>query len=295
MRYFIFIPAYNAEKTITDTLHAIELSAIYANSRPLVVVADDCSTDNTYKICEEYQSNHIELCVVRNSENLGERGTINFHYKRYKEDYDWFFLMHADDIPYENWLFTMAGMIDQYQNIFSIWSSYDELNDETGIITRGDNLGGHVLNYYHNLNQKVNSLLVKTHASFHISGALLNIKCLDEIGGFDANLPQFGDSDYFIRSVLNGYQDIYISECLTKYRIIKSSVSHISRRINRDIKERMYLLDKFTDVLSEESRRSIINRSRWIITKRIIKELLRCNLKNTIININLLFKLLKCK
>ena len=59
---FIFIPAYNVEKTLTRTLESIR-PAVWKRSRVLVI--DDGSTDGTQKVFEEFRERTHEKNILR--------------------------------------------------------------------------------------------------------------------------------------------------------------------------------------------------------------------------------------
>ncbi len=54
----IIIPTFNAAKTIADTLKSV-FNSVYRNFE--VIIIDDCSTDNTIKICKDFSTKIIEL------------------------------------------------------------------------------------------------------------------------------------------------------------------------------------------------------------------------------------------
>lgn len=47
----VIMPTYNVEQFVAEAIESI-LNQSYSNIE--FVIVDDCSTDNTYKICEEY-------------------------------------------------------------------------------------------------------------------------------------------------------------------------------------------------------------------------------------------------
>lgn len=80
MRKLIIIPAYNEELNISKIIKELGL---YAPDYDYVVI-NDCSTDNTRKICEDENINHINLPV-----NLGIGGAMQTGYLyAYEHGYD---------------------------------------------------------------------------------------------------------------------------------------------------------------------------------------------------------------
>ena len=72
MKKIIIIPAYNEEENIERTINAIQKSAQGFD----YVIINDCSTDNTRKICEEKGFNIVNLPI-----NLGIGGAVQTGYK----------------------------------------------------------------------------------------------------------------------------------------------------------------------------------------------------------------------
>lgn len=65
----ILIPVYNREKIIGETIESA-LNQTYKNIE--IIVVDNKSTDNTFKICKEYQKRYPDIITVfQNERNLG--------------------------------------------------------------------------------------------------------------------------------------------------------------------------------------------------------------------------------
>lgn len=88
MKVLVIIPAYNEEKTIESTV-----KKLMANTSGVdYVIINDCSTDNTLKVCQENGFNVLNLPV-----NLGIGGAVQTGYKYALENnYDIAIQMDAD-------------------------------------------------------------------------------------------------------------------------------------------------------------------------------------------------------
>lgn len=64
----ILIPTYNREKYIEETIFSA-LNQTYKNIE--VIVVDNCSSDNTYQICQKIASKDARLLLYKNSQNIG--------------------------------------------------------------------------------------------------------------------------------------------------------------------------------------------------------------------------------
>lgn len=88
INYDVLIPAYNAEKTISDLL--LQLSALNHPPKNIIVV-DDGSRDNTAQICE---NQNIQL--IRNVENRGKGYVLKVGFKAFLEDKSTNYLLCLD-------------------------------------------------------------------------------------------------------------------------------------------------------------------------------------------------------
>lgn len=64
----VIIPAYNAETTIGRCLDSV----ICQKPSIEIIVVDDCSTDATAQICQQYENTHDNIRLMRNSINVGQ-------------------------------------------------------------------------------------------------------------------------------------------------------------------------------------------------------------------------------
>lgn len=77
MKKLIIIPAYNESESIKDTIKDITENAKGFD----YVIINDCSTDNTARICEDNNYNYINLPI-----NLGIGGAVQTGYRYAKEN-----------------------------------------------------------------------------------------------------------------------------------------------------------------------------------------------------------------
>ena len=68
----VLLSVYNDEKNIEESINSI-LSQSYKNIELLVI--DDCSTDNTYKVINEIKDSRIR--IFRNKDNQGLTKSLN--------------------------------------------------------------------------------------------------------------------------------------------------------------------------------------------------------------------------
>ena len=73
-KILIFIPTYNAEKTLQEVLLAIPKNLLNLNYE--ILILDDCSQDKTYKKAQTYkeEQKHLNINILRNPESQGYGG-----------------------------------------------------------------------------------------------------------------------------------------------------------------------------------------------------------------------------
>ncbi|PIP53680.1 MAG: glycosyl transferase, partial [Bacteroidetes bacterium CG23_combo_of_CG06-09_8_20_14_all_32_9] len=59
----IVIPAYNEEKTISSILDKVISVKLISDIKKEIIVVNDCSTDSTLKVLQEYCMAHNELDI----------------------------------------------------------------------------------------------------------------------------------------------------------------------------------------------------------------------------------------
>lgn len=94
----VIIPCYNIEKYIGRCIESIE-NQTYKNIE--IIAVDDCSTDNTIKILEEYQNKYSNIQVFKNEKNSGAAFARNFAIKKAKGEYIGF--IDSDDYITEDY------------------------------------------------------------------------------------------------------------------------------------------------------------------------------------------------
>lgn len=89
----ILLATYNGEKYLVEQLESI-LSQTYSDFR--LLISDDCSTDGTRKILEEYKNKDDRIQLFFQGKNLGV--IKNFEYLLKKVENDYYMLSDQDDI-----------------------------------------------------------------------------------------------------------------------------------------------------------------------------------------------------
>jgi len=71
----VLLSAYNAENTIAKSIESLILQT-YKNIE--ILIMDDNSSDLSFKICKDYESNYENIQVFKNENNVGLTKNLNF-------------------------------------------------------------------------------------------------------------------------------------------------------------------------------------------------------------------------
>ncbi len=127
----IIIPCYNVSKYISKCIDAI-LNETYKNYE--IILVDDCSTDDTYKIIKKYEKKYDFITVIQNEKNSGAGYSRNNALKIAK--YDLISFIDSDDYIESNFHEELLKNMKENKSdiaICDIYMKYEEGFDEADI------------------------------------------------------------------------------------------------------------------------------------------------------------------
>jgi GT2 family glycosyltransferase len=270
----IVIPTFNAATTITETLRAVQACPGVAKLGG-VFVWDDASTDNTPKLAADAWVSMPKLTIVQNGQRLGERRSVNAAFERLRKDYEWIFILHADDVVKENWLALYFQRIEAAEpRVASICSSYDCWYPEADRIEPGEDDFSRDLEIIRGGRESVLGTL-KSGCWWHISGCAIRVERFFEIGGFRPHLDYMADFDWLLRCLKLGYEIEYIPRTTMLYRMHSATVSSNSFRRGQDLIDQLEIFSIYCDesYLTKRELRAVRMRVGYTALKRIVKQL----------------------
>lgn len=122
----IIVPAYNCADFIAETIESV-IKQSYKNWE--LIIVDDCSSDNTAKVIEEYLLKDDRIHYFKNEKNLGAAMTRNNAVKQAKGRYMAF--LDSDDLWREDKLKKQIGFMIKNNYSFTC-TAYDKI-DENGV------------------------------------------------------------------------------------------------------------------------------------------------------------------
>ncbi len=120
----IVLPTYNGEKYIRIALDAI-LAQTYTNWE--LIIVDDCSTDNTNRIVNEYAQKDSRIKVIKNDVNKKVAASLNIGFSQASGDY--YTWTSDDNYYYPDALEVMAEFLEKnpdYGMVYAISDMVDE-------------------------------------------------------------------------------------------------------------------------------------------------------------------------
>lgn len=209
--FSVVIPVFNCEKTITETLKSV-LNQTFTDYE--IIIINDCSTDETLNIINNFKTNFNYITIISNMRNIGVAESRNIGVKIAKGIYIAF--LDGDDIWEPEKLKKQKDVIDK-TNCDLCCTSYSFIDENTHCIKNTYNVP-YYISYKMLLKENIigcSSVVIKKHL-------LLKFPM--------HSIYQHEDYALWLSIARNGYTIIGINEPLMKYRIHSNSRSY--KKIN---------------------------------------------------------------
>lgn len=224
----ICIPAYNAEATLAATLDSI-LAQTYRHIK--VVVVDNASTDDTYKIASGYAEKDARVSVSRNSENVGGEGNFTRCIEMASGDYTAIF--HSDDIYSPDMVTRQVEYLDNNPGsgaVFAMAVNIDSAGKEGRVHRLPAELRAGAPGPY-DFELMFKSMLRNGNFVFCPSAMVRTVAYKEDVKVWDVGLyATSSDADVWLR-ILKKYTVGIIDAPLLKYRVGQASFSYHASRL----------------------------------------------------------------
>lgn len=125
MNISVVLATYNGAKFIRKQLNSIINQTVTPDE---IIISDDCSTDNTWEILQEYKLNYPALIYIeRNNINLGY--AANFWKVLGEAKGKIIFLSDQDDLWYPNKIEKCIQVLNDNLNVLALSTSYSLINE----------------------------------------------------------------------------------------------------------------------------------------------------------------------
>ena len=231
------ITLFNYSEFIHDCLDSLAQSVLYGLPGNIeVLVIDDCSTDNSVNLVEEYLDNsELPICLVKKWFNTGLADARNVGLELARSPY--IFILDADNWIYPHCLSVLYEKIksNQYAAVYGEISQFD--ND-----TRKE------LNRISCHEWDVNRLVKQPYID---AMAMFNKDILLKIGGYSTNLIEYGwfgwdDYDVWLKLAQSNYSCQFVPKVLSAYRVHSTSMINTTNKYALNLAK--YFCIKFSDI-----------------------------------------------
>ncbi|MFY9589627.1 glycosyltransferase family 2 protein [Rickettsia endosymbiont of Halotydeus destructor] len=212
LKLSILLVSYNNEKYIREAIDSIlmqQLAVAYE-----IVVADDCSTDNTRKIIEEYQLQNDNIIVLNSSKNLGITKNYQRAFRACKGEY--IAVLEGDDYwtsPFK--LLKQMEFLDNHQECSFCYNRFIRRDQFTGRFSLSDDMS-------HKKEILVTADLISHNFIGNFSTCMYRKKIIEQIPD---SLFEMEVYDWMFNIVNSQYGLIgYLKEPMSIYRIHKDGV-----------------------------------------------------------------------
>jgi glycosyltransferase involved in cell wall biosynthesis/SAM-dependent methyltransferase len=233
------IPLYNGARFIEQTLISVFNQTVPPRE---IVVIDDGSTDGGAGVAIVENLARTRAVTLLRQPNGGQSSARNLGVRHSKTELIAF--LDQDDLWYENHL---EELVKPFLSPASpplgwVYSNLDEIDENGYMISRS------YLSSIAVANPKRHIFDCIRQDMFVLpSASLVSRKAFDAVGGFDERLCGYEDDDLFMRIFRTGYDNVFLDQPLSQWRIFPGSTSYTYRMaISRAIYARK-LLDMFPD------------------------------------------------
>ena len=206
--------SYNHEAYVVEALNSV-INQTYSNIE--LLIADDCSSDHSVGVIQDWLQHHPNVYFLANEKNLGNTKTFNQLAKKAKGEF--IIDLAADDILLPN---CIEKQVTIFQN-----SKYENLGIVYGNLIEIDENGNFIRNYYteedHPESGNIYKMVIGRTTKICSVSSMVKKSVFEKLGYYDESLA-YEDLDLWVRTS-RIYEFEYIPELLIKKRILASSLS----------------------------------------------------------------------
>lgn len=233
----VIITLFNYSKYIEECLDSVSQSNIDDLPGNIeVLVIDDCSTDNSATIVEQYlETSDLPICLIKKWFNTGLADARNIGLELASSPY--VFILDADNWIYPHCLSILYAQIksEKYAAVYGEISQFD--NDTRKELNR---ISCHPWN--------VNKLVKQPYID---AMAMFDKNILLKVGGYSTDLIEYGwfgwdDYDVWLKLAQSNYSCKFIPKVLSAYRVHSNSMINTTNKYALNIAKHFY--KKFADI-----------------------------------------------
>ena len=221
--FSIIVITYNSSKYVLETLESAKKQT-YQNIE--LVVSDDCSGDDTIKLCaqwiEDNKHRFIRATLVFSQENTGIAANCNRGLKTAKGD--WVKFIAGDDILRDRCISDCIEYINNsHEEVELLCGRVKEFTNNIEYIDSEDDFIDEADSFFTKTAKEQHSLLLQANRIL-APAAFIKRSLLNSMNGFDERYPMLEDYPFWLKVTENGVKIHGFSKITTFYRIHNESV-----------------------------------------------------------------------
>lgn len=227
----ILIPVYNREKLIAQTIESA-LNQTYINIE--VIITDNCSTDNTWEIIQEYAQKNNRIKAFQNDSNIGPVRNWKRCIDEASGDYGK--ILWSDDLIAPEFIEKTLPFLQQNDDIGFVFTGTEIFNDDTDRKQEGYFIGKTGI---YNSKEYIEGILIGQGYPVSPGCAIFRLKDLrknlmiqvpNKIGN-DFSMHAIGNDVLIFLLTASQYKYfVFINEKLSFFRIHKGAITIASDR-----------------------------------------------------------------
>jgi hypothetical protein len=221
--------SYNHEAYVVEALNSV-INQTYPNIE--LLIADDCSSDHSVGVIQDWLQHHPNVYFSTNEKNLGNTKTFNQLAKKAKGEF--IIDLAADDILLPN---CIEKQVTTFQN-----SKYENLGIVYGNLIEIDENGNFIRNYYteedHPESGDIYKMVIGRTTKICSVSSMVKKSIFEKLGYYDENLA-YEDLDLWVRAS-RVYEFEYIDSFLVKKRELSTSLSAFFTQRNNKKTKRLH-------------------------------------------------------
>ncbi len=234
----VIMSVYNGEDYLTEAIDSV-LNQTFKDFE--LIIIDDCSTDSTAEILNQYACEDDRVKVYTNETNLRLPSSLNKALSLSKGEY--VARMDADDICLPNRLEKQYEFMKNNPNV--ALSSCRFMTVKNGVVASGG-CGGR------NDNDSIKALLLVTNPILH-PGIIAKAEVIKELG-YDKDFTCTEDMELWTRFVMAGYEVEILPEYLMIYRLHDKQITEttLAKQHKEVIAVQKKYFEKLLEVMTKE-------------------------------------------
>jgi len=224
----VFTPNYNCAGFISETIESI-INQTYENFEYIII--DDLSTDESWKIIQNYADKDKRIRIYRNKKKLGIAKTRNKGFKKRSPKSKYFVIIDSDDVSLKNRIGIQIRFLEDNPSYGLVGSNVIIINENSKIIGFRE---------FPSTNNEIRKHFIPFNPIAQ-SSVILRDEVINQIGFYDENFNGCEDYEYWLRVAID-WKLYNLKKPLIKYRVSKTQFKYNS--LKKTIKDGIVIQNK---------------------------------------------------